>query len=178
MLSQKTSSREADRSGRYAAIPVAALTRLDDVRHADIEPFGHLPRALVIPSQHAVSQILRVGLSTPPRHHRLRSFPEPDDLHHTAVPEPPPGDSTGDEDALEASFVPGQTGSLEAVGCRQDGPARLFPAVAARSTPDRESILAPTPSFSEHASRATFQSLTSNQVAAMGAGAWRVRRGS
>ena len=100
MLSQKTSSREADRSGRYAAIPVAALTRLDDVRHADIEPFGHLPRALVVPSQHAVSQILRVGLSTPPRHHRLRSFPEPDNSHHTAVPEPPPGDSTGDEDAL------------------------------------------------------------------------------
>jgi len=88
MLSQKARSGEADRSGRYPTIPVAALTRLDDVRHAHIEPFGDLPRALVIRSQHTVSQVLRVALSTPPRHHRLRSFPEPDESHHTAVPEP------------------------------------------------------------------------------------------
>jgi hypothetical protein len=79
------------RHGLAAAI--APLPRLDHIGDADPEARRYRPRT-ARNGQHAVAQILRIGLSPPPRHLPLRSpptrgLPESDESHVRAESESP-----------------------------------------------------------------------------------------
>ena len=67
-------------------LTVAPLAGFDHIRRAHAEAFRHLPRALVITRQHSISDILRIGLPTPPRHRRLQQMPELDESQQAPVP--------------------------------------------------------------------------------------------
>jgi hypothetical protein len=76
------------RSGRHIAEAIAALTRLDHVGDANPKPLRDYCRAQIIQRKHAITQVLPIRLATTP-HSSLRSIPETDESHRSAVPEPP-----------------------------------------------------------------------------------------
>jgi len=71
---------------RQPPVTGTPLARFDDVGRADAQAFRNVPRAFVISRQHAISEILRVGLPPPPSHRCLRSLPETHESQHTPVP--------------------------------------------------------------------------------------------
>lgn len=85
-MHQKTHNRRLLRSRRRSAGAGQPLPRFDDIRHADTEPRGDLPRAS-FRGQHSVAQILRVGLSAPPTHGELWRLPETYESQFGAAPE-------------------------------------------------------------------------------------------
>jgi hypothetical protein len=74
-------------AGRDLSCAIAALSCLDHIRDADAEPPRHRSRA-ALSRQYPNTQVLRVSLSAPPNHLRLRSMPETYESHLWAVPEP------------------------------------------------------------------------------------------
>ena len=85
-MHQKAHNRRLLRPRRRSPGAGQPLPRFDDIRHADTEPAGHRSGA-TLRGKHAITQILRVSLSTPPTHGDLRRLPETYESQIRAVPE-------------------------------------------------------------------------------------------
>lgn len=74
---------------------------LDHIRGADPEPFRRLARRQGVSREHAISQVLRVGLTPAPGHRRLPHQPAGYESHVSASRQAKTGDSTLSGTALE-----------------------------------------------------------------------------
>jgi hypothetical protein len=86
-MNQQSRNRWLLRSRRDGAGADLALARFDNVGDANTEARRNLPGAPLC-RQHAITQILRISLSTAPGHRDLRRLPETCESQVRGVPEP------------------------------------------------------------------------------------------
>ena len=69
---------------RVHASTSPTLPGLDHIGHADAKPLGHRPCRKMIQRKNPIPQILRISLTTTPRHQSLRLQPETYESHQFA----------------------------------------------------------------------------------------------